>query len=63
VASTAGVQATDASSIPGSYSCLSPGLDPNKFRLPLTQEPQREYDAPVAYGAMDRPGDLTKDAI
>jgi hypothetical protein len=37
VASTAGVQAADVSSIPRSYSCLSPRLDPNKFRLPLTR--------------------------
>ena len=42
---------------------LSPGFVPNKFRCLSRVVPQKECDAPVAYGAMVGPGDLTDDAI
>ena len=42
---------------------LSPGFAPNKFHWLSRVEPQRECDAPVAYGAIVGPGDLTNDMI
>jgi hypothetical protein len=39
------------------------GQSPTNFVCLSCVEPQSEYDTPVAYGAIDRPDDLTKDTI
>jgi hypothetical protein len=47
--------AQPASVQPVRVSRLSPGFAPNKFSYLSRVEPQREYDVPVVYGAMDGP--------
>jgi len=50
-------------------SAARPGFPTGNSRFPIKfcclsrVEPQRDCDASVAYGALDGPGDLTKDVI
>jgi hypothetical protein len=64
MASTVSEHAAGASSIRRNRNLhLSLGFIPNNFYCFSRVKPQREYDVSIVYGGIDRPGDLTKNAM